>query len=48
MNEYIKRLVDCGYSFEMAEEICHDMILNLSIVELQMFVESVESHVAAV
>ena len=42
MNEYIDRLVKCGYTTERATAICVDFIRNLGMFDLQLFVEVTE------
>lgn len=44
MQKYVKRLVKCGYSEEHAYAVCCDFIRNLSIVDLENFVSSVEKR----
>lgn len=42
MQDYIKRLMNCGYSLNKAYYICVDFMRNLPLFDLQFFVESVE------
>lgn len=42
MQEYIDRLVRCGYSPDRAQAVCSDFLRNLSLVDLECFIESVE------
>ena len=42
MNEYIERLVRCGYAHYTAHNICHSFMRELGLKELQEFVESIE------
>jgi hypothetical protein len=42
MKEYIRRLIECGYTKDEAYQICKDFLRNLHIFDLQFFVESVE------
>lgn len=44
MQQYINRLMKCGYSFENAYKICQDFQKNLSIVDLENFVLSMEKE----
>ena len=48
MNEYIKRLMRCGYSRQRAEKVCIDFMLNLPIFDLEFFVWSVEKNVGQI
>lgn len=49
MQKYENRLILCGYSRERAHSICVDFVRNLTLVDLESFVISVEkSHVARV
>lgn len=45
MNNYIERLMYCGYTQDHAREVCEDFCLNLSLFALQCFVETVEDNV---
>ena len=42
MWKYIDRLVKCGYSTHRAYNVCSDFVKNLSLVELEFFIASVE------
>lgn len=42
MQEYIDRLMRCGFSADRAYSICRDFMKNLHIFDLQFFVESIE------
>lgn len=44
MQKYIDRLMKCGYSFDNARKICQDFQKNLSIVDLENFVLSMEKE----
>jgi len=49
MWKYIDRLVKCGYSTHRAYNVCSDFVKNLSLVELEFFIASVEKdHVEKV
>lgn len=38
----VERLVNCGFTKKAAEQLVRDFIVNLSYINLQFFVESVE------
>lgn len=42
MQEYVERLMRCGYSPDRAYCICQDFMKNLPLFDLQLFVESIE------
>lgn len=42
MLKYINRLIACGYAPHNAYAICRSFVKDLSIVELDMFVQSIE------
>lgn len=42
MTDYINRLIICGYTEAEAKNLCMEMILNLSIVDLECFILSKE------
>lgn len=45
MNEYVIRLIKCGYSYERAYDLCADFLRNFPLLYLQYFVETVEKNV---
>lgn len=42
MKEYIRRLIECGYTEDKAEQVCIDFMRNLPLFDLQFFVEAIE------
>ena len=44
MSTYINRLVKCGYTIGKARAICIDFIKNLSLIDLECFIMSVERN----
>ena len=45
MTRYIKRLERCGYSTAKARSLCMEFVRNLSISELDYFIQTMEeSH----
>lgn len=44
MKSYVKRLVRCGYSYDRAFTVCKDFVKNLTIVDLECFVLSIEKN----
>lgn len=44
MNEYVDRLIDCGYDRDRALKLCFDFVVNLSVFDLACFVASVEER----
>lgn len=44
MQEYIERLIHCGYTKEKAYSLCADFMRNLPLFNLQLFVESIEEE----
>lgn len=44
MSAYINRLIKCGYTLGKAHSICVDFIKNLSLVDLECFVISIEGN----
>lgn len=38
----VDRLINCGFTKKAAEQLVRDFIVNLSYINLQFFVESVE------
>lgn len=42
MYKYIERLIKCGYSISRAYDVCVDFVRNLSWLDLEYFVHSVE------
>ena len=44
MQKYIDRLIKCGYSPEKAYSLCQDFRRNLSIVDLENFILSMEKE----
>lgn len=42
MQDYIERLMKCGYSLSKAYRVCVDFMCNLPLFDIQFFVESVE------
>ena len=45
MKKYVDRLVQCGYSRQKAREVCEEFVRNLSLIDLDFFVRSVEGRV---
>lgn len=39
---YINRLMKCGYALVTARKLCIDFVRNLSLFDLECFIESVE------
>lgn len=44
MLKYINRLIACGYAPYNAYAVCRSFAKNFSIVELDMFVQSIEHN----
>lgn len=44
MEEYVKRLMACGYSMEYARQLCLDFSHNLHLFDLDHFVLSMEKE----
>lgn len=44
MEKYINRLVKCGYSTRRAYNVCCDFVRNMSIIDLECFVSSIEER----
>lgn len=42
MEKYVERLIKCGYKRDRATRVCEDFVRNLSVLDLQLFVESTE------
>ena len=42
MSNFVKRLIRCGYTKERALTVCNDFVKNLTIVDLECFVLSME------
>jgi len=40
----VERLVKCGFTKKAAEQLVRDFIVNLSYINLQFFVESMEKN----
>lgn len=43
MIKYVNRLVKCGYTYDTAYGVCADFICNLSLFDLECFVQSMEN-----
>lgn len=42
MWDYVERLMKCGYPSYKAYCVCQDFIKNLSLIDLQCFIDSME------
>lgn len=45
MLEYVQRLMSCGYSPSDAYSTCCDFIKEFSLIELNLFIQSIEKEV---
>ena len=44
MREFVKRLIDCGFSREMALAICHNYSRRNDMYGLERYIEDVEKE----
>ena len=42
MKAYVNRLMQCGYSRQKAQEICEQFVRNLTLIDLDFFVLTME------
>lgn len=42
MISYIIRLMKCGYTYDRARSVCSDFVRNLSLVDLDYFIMTIE------
>ena len=44
MPVYINRLIKCGYSYDKARNLCLEYTRNLSLLDLEYLIETLEKH----